>query len=369
MISLRRAIMVKQVHPERHLAGVYPDRRQRLQAHRDLYSCQFDAEPFIMYRVKKNLVRPSWRTDGQGFVSVTHAPGPTPVRVLLLGDSVTFGLGLSHPHENIAFQLEKALLVHSRVRERGLEIVNASQPGYSLLQQALYSRYFLNRPESPHIVLIWAGFNDIHNAFYSGQFGGPMPLLETFVPAVRRAARFLLKLFPPALLEMIVGAELATRIRSGRRQPGRCFPEDRDLYLSLFSDLKARWARQGTRVLFLLQPYLGSGKRDLVPCEQEILAERRRLIEQQFGLDVFAFYAQAYRLYEGWLKETGCDCLSLADALDGQNDQMFLDRVHLSPRAVEIVAQRIGLAALQAIGSPNSGGDMIGGDSFNRGES
>ena len=356
MISLRRAFMVKQVQPERHLAGVYPDRKQRLQAYRDMYSCRFDAEPFVMYRVKKNLVRSSWRTDDQGFVSVTHAPGPTPVRVLLLGESVTFGLGLSHLRENIAFQLEKALLAHSRVRERGLEIVNASQPGYSLLQQALYSRYFLDRPELPHLVLIWTGFNDVHNAFYSSHFGGPMPLLETFVPAVRRAVRFLLQLFPPPLLEMIVGAEFAGRIRSGRRRPGRHFQKDRDLYLGLFADLKERWARKGTRMIFLLQPYLGSGKRDLVPCEQEILTERRRLIEQQFGLDVLAFYAHAYRLYEGWLKEAGCDYLNLVDALDGQHDQMFLDRVHLSPRAVEIVAQRIGLTALQAIGSSNMSG-------------
>ena len=348
MSFFRRWLMVKEVDPDQQLTGVYPDRTVRQQVYRDMYSCEYDPEPFIMYRIKKNLVRCSWSTDGKGFVRVTHAPGPAPLRVLLLGDSVTFGLGLSHTGENIASQLEKALLERSDVRERGLSVINCSQPGYSLLQQVLYSRYFLSGEDVPDIVLLWCGFNDVHNAFYSPDFGGPIPLLDPCTPAVRRLGRMLLKLLPAAFLKLMMGSELATRVHSDKRRLGRRFADDKYLYVTLFADFKARWEREGARVMVLLQPYLGGGNRSLTPCEQVVLAKRRALIGRQFALDVLSVYADAYRRFEEWLKEAGCDCLNLVDVLDAQTGQMFVDRVHLTPRAIETIAQRVARAVLES---------------------
>ena len=54
---LPNSLRVLEVDPDRQLIEVYPDPRERCQVFRDMYSCEYDTAPFVMYRVKRNLIQ------------------------------------------------------------------------------------------------------------------------------------------------------------------------------------------------------------------------------------------------------------------------------------------------------------------------
>jgi lysophospholipase L1-like esterase len=81
-------------------------------------------------------------------------PEPDEVRILCVGDSHTYGVGVS-PDESYPAQLERLL------RERGVRarVVNAGVPGQNSgqLRERLPSKLAEHRP---HVVLVWVGANN-----------------------------------------------------------------------------------------------------------------------------------------------------------------------------------------------------------------
>lgn len=88
------------------------------------------------------------------------APGPKvpgELRVVCLGDSITFGLGLRE-EDTMPSALERVLASAPELRGRKVSVVNAGVPGYSIVQgERLLARL---APLEPDVVVVWFGMND-----------------------------------------------------------------------------------------------------------------------------------------------------------------------------------------------------------------
>jgi len=168
---------------------------------------------------------------------------PDVYRIVLLGDSVTFGFRVAE-HETYAARLETHLNgEHYRYPRRGFEhtqVLNAGVTGYSSWQgrkwyEALASRF------APALVIVMFGYNDHHSATATDReksaersFGGLLRL-------VRRSAAFRL------VTHLLASGPPALRTRPVARVS---VPEYRDNVLAIARAVE----RDGARALFLTVP-------------------------------------------------------------------------------------------------------------------
>ena len=86
---------------------------------------------------------------------------PREVRVLCLGDSVTFGLGVRNG-QTWPKQLERVLLSSPELHGRPVHVLNGGVPGWSSVQgMRLFDRI---RWYEPDFVVFWFGYNDVQAA-------------------------------------------------------------------------------------------------------------------------------------------------------------------------------------------------------------
>lgn len=124
------------------------------------------SDPELIWRLERNLASladSSWApgrvSNGQGLredheIAIPKPPGE--LRVLFLGDSCTFGVGLQHDQVYVHRVEEMLAARFPRIR---VECINAGVPGYSLLQGSL----FLNSEGfdyEPDLVVLAFGWND-----------------------------------------------------------------------------------------------------------------------------------------------------------------------------------------------------------------
>jgi len=120
-------------------------------------SSLYSADPELIWTLKPSSVLD---VQGLGFLSVEsnefglrgRAPAEGSLRILCLGDSITFGLGLLE-EETFPSRLQEALSSRGEV-----VVVNGGGPGWSALQGfGLLARL---RSWNPDIVVFWFGMND-----------------------------------------------------------------------------------------------------------------------------------------------------------------------------------------------------------------
>jgi lysophospholipase L1-like esterase len=185
--------------------------------------------------------------NSEGFrgpmVSKTKAAGT--FRVVVLGDSVTFGYGVSES-DTYPRQLERRLraLEHKPAAFAGrphVEVVNAGVIGYSSWQgRVLYDERI--RDYSPDLVVVQFGYNDHHSAESSDRQKYDSRYLRPFASAVEKSAFYQL------------AARVGNRIWGSRldHEPVARVSVD-EFGLNLLA-LQRRAAADGARVLFLITP-------------------------------------------------------------------------------------------------------------------
>ncbi len=121
------------------------------------------ADPILGFRLRPHH---TWRevggavvsTNAHGFRDGELAPSPSPggLRILCLGDSSTFGYGVT-PEETYPARLERALA--RRFPGRSVEVMNAGVPGWSSANGAAFLAHegILWKPD---IVLVSFGYNE-----------------------------------------------------------------------------------------------------------------------------------------------------------------------------------------------------------------
>jgi lysophospholipase L1-like esterase len=127
---------------------------------------RFSQDPDLLWTLK-----PSTRLDdrGMGFVEVrTNAAGlrgpelpssrqPNEIRILCLGDSITFGLGLTE-QQAFTSHLERRLSEGPLGRGRRIRVISAAVPGWSSIQGLRALDRFQDL--EPNVVVFWFGMND-----------------------------------------------------------------------------------------------------------------------------------------------------------------------------------------------------------------
>tara|TARA_R110002072_G_scaffold241027_4_gene399591 strand:+ start:11894 stop:13378 length:1485 start_codon:yes stop_codon:yes gene_type:complete len=183
----------------------------------DLFSRTFyvpDSE--LIVRLRSNLrtnfqlIRPDAdvevATNSQGFRGAEFAPAdPDALRVLVLGDSVTFGLHLPEDQSWPALMRQQ---LAEQARGRPMQIRNLSVPGYSTFQgRILFARHVVQGDFEPHVVVFAFGFNDSYisdhddlsmQRLYRQQYD----TLLGKVGSAMRKSRFLSLLLEPARGEL-----------------------------------------------------------------------------------------------------------------------------------------------------------------------
>jgi lysophospholipase L1-like esterase len=130
----------------------------------------YERDPVLRWRLTPNAVLHEPRrgfthvsTNGLGLRG-SQPPGdrrPREFRVLCLGDSVTFGLGVLDG-QTYPEQLERALLASPELAGRPVHVLNGGVPGWSSVQ----SMRLLDRVRwyEPDVIVFWSGFNDVQAA-------------------------------------------------------------------------------------------------------------------------------------------------------------------------------------------------------------
>ncbi len=103
------------------------------------------------------------RTNAQGFRQpiLPNAKPPNVSRILMLGDSTTFGVGVDQ-RETIPAILQ-ALLNHGKQGADTYEVINAGVPGYGTAQEWLLFRRWAARLQPDAVILLFLVTNDIQD--------------------------------------------------------------------------------------------------------------------------------------------------------------------------------------------------------------
>lgn len=112
-------------------------------------------------------------------------PAPGTVRILALGDSVTFGMGVAQ-HQTYPRKTE-ALLNAGRIGGPRVEVLNMGMPGYNTLHQLAQLRE-VGLALEPNVVVVGFLYNDVEPS--SAQRGAAMPEREERSFGARVKSRF-----------------------------------------------------------------------------------------------------------------------------------------------------------------------------------
>lgn len=123
----------------------------------------------LVYVPRANFSRGAVRINSYGFRDreFSVAPEPGTVRIVVLGDSIVWGHGLS-VHETFPKQLERLLAQRGGAR---YEVLNFGVSGYSLEQQVEFYRLRAAQFD-PAVVIIGSCVNDFQYSSVEGDFFG-----------------------------------------------------------------------------------------------------------------------------------------------------------------------------------------------------
>lgn len=216
---------------------------------------------------------------------------PEELRVLCLGDSVTFGLGV-RDEETWPAQLKQALLASPLLGGRPVHVLNGGVPGWSCVQ----GMRLLDEVQwyEPNVVVFWFGYNDVQPAL--GRPDAETGMLE-------HVASTLYQLRTVQLVASAVDA-----VRGGGDDATRASVED---YAAAVDRLKALEAGGGPQVVF-------------VRCPERIdatITQLSKVIERAEGVGV------------KWVAGPMALMLSIAPAPEGVD---LVGRVVSGPKGLEV---------------------------------
>lgn len=163
----------------------------------------YEPDPDLVVRLRPNLATTFGpvtlgrdlpvRTNPDGFRGPAFPPpDPEALRILVLGDSITFGFALREEHAWPSLVAER---LAAELAPRRVQVRNLAVPGYSSWQGRILCERHARGPFHPHIVVFAFGFND----------GFLRPQTDAEVAAQRR---YLAEAFTGRLLALVQGHAL-----------------------------------------------------------------------------------------------------------------------------------------------------------------
>ncbi len=144
----------------------------RLHPYQDAYETHtgfVEADPDLIWRLKPQRGGPL-ATNELGFRDTPYR-ADADVKILLLGDSVSWGNGINDVRRVYPFLLEQRLNRHYGGR-RSVEVINASVPGYSTFQELRYLELY-GLDLEPDVVILQFCLNDVTERYEAlAEYGG-----------------------------------------------------------------------------------------------------------------------------------------------------------------------------------------------------
>ncbi|RME54126.1 MAG: hypothetical protein D6795_04580 [Deltaproteobacteria bacterium] len=269
---------------------------------------------------------------------------PKPVgclRILVLGDSVTFGFGVAQ-EETYPRRLEQAL--QAALPDRRVEVINAGVGGYSIYNEAGWMEEY-GFSLTPDVVLVGFCMNDVddpyfHFSHHTLETLGPLPAAAIPDPARMRPPSFWSHLYLPRLTAVLLGLlrgegggtprlyEEAVRALSDPASPQWAWLRER------YGELAERLDRAGIPFGVLL-----------FPLAYQIAPQN--LHPEPFGL------------LSSYFREEGIPVLDLRSAFrGGESSEFFLDVTHLSEAGHARSAQAVASWMIRGLLSDTRSGEV-----------
>jgi len=233
----------------------------------------FEADPELIWRLRKNVrfaedhfVFPGIVSNSQRLRSAVEIPATkasNELRILFIGDSVTFGWGV--PHEETYTELTGRAL-QERFPDMSVTIINAGVPAYGILQGLRY--------------LEAEGFDYQPDLVVVGSFGFTDSLPWQGISDFERFQRWDAEQ-PSQQLHWSYTARLISRSLFGREYPPSTTPNRPRLTLVEFRDVLERvreaTRQRGAQLLILIPPHMNNLNGRVTPGtlgpQQQVLAE------------------------------------------------------------------------------------------------
>lgn len=289
---------------------------------------RYEVDPLGAFRLSRNQSLPHVTVNQYGYRGRPLSGSET---VLLLGDSVTFGVGASSDRNCFSRFLEGCL---------GQPVADASVRAYRVFQHFVQLPRLLDQLPRLRFAVLWCGYADL---LYWASTGGCIEGAFQFERKYQNMVRNSL----PWPVTKLIGAMLA------RRAQGRWFrtfiePETRARETGSLSDLvqhvvtyiramRDLCAARGIGVHVLVQPFMRTQPDD---SELRAIADfyNERVLEK-CGISWYESVPVFVGELLGSLEQQECidvlDCQSLVSEGD------FLDQVHLRERSLERLAQQL----------------------------
>ncbi len=278
---------------------------------------QYELDPVVGYRLRRPQNLPHITINADGY---RGKPFTGQEEILLLGDSVTFGVGASSDEARFARFLETSA---------GKPVADASVRAYRVFQHYARLPLLLERLPQTRRMLLWCGYADLlfwvlSNGSVDGAFGFSQRYGEK---RGRGAAGLLQRLAgklqpkPPA-------------ITPSERKPLEALVAQITAHIRALRDLSSA---RGIELTVLVQPFIRS--RPERPQIREICDGYDEKTRRKFGAGWYELSEEFIRLFSRKLEEElpgrWVDCQPLITEED------FLDQVHLREEAAGRLARRL----------------------------
>ena len=286
-----------------------------------------DADPDLVWRLRPVPSGPG-KTNELGFRDTPYRP-QADVKVLVLGDSVSWGDSVGDVHQVFPQRLER--LLESRMPGRIVEVVNAGVPGYSTFQE----RRYLERDGlalSPDLIVLQFCLNDLVEPYLSiAEYGGDNYFLGI---DTREALHGVFGM----LVRRSRAVEAFARALQTRGRRALAFQVEKLTHVPLSHELQGAWAD----ITGEIDRIQARARAHRIPLLLLIVPYRFQLADPQ-GLRQPQDYLIAHARRAGL---PHVDLLPhLVHASTGSDEPMLLDASHLSAEghavAARVLAERI----------------------------
>jgi len=307
--------------------------------------------PHRIFALKPDQRLPGLTINAQGFRGRdwTKEKPPGVARVIVLGSSTAFGLGVRGDDRIFTALLERRL-DEAPPDGRRVEVLNAAVGAYNSTQELILLTTEL-LDYSPDAVLVFDGFND----FYIAAGTPPeAPLVHAHFDetqeVIRRGRQTGLNIL--RLSAIFRRVENTLRDLGPRSEFGRIHPAGLALYGRNLEKICRVAKAYGAAVVLVSQPELFQRAEPVPEADRAVRAKRdRRGYGELARREYPRFVAEAARVAraEGALHVDG------TEAFDGHPEAVFTDWCHLTERGHELVADQLLPVVARALGAARGG--------------
>jgi lysophospholipase L1-like esterase len=275
----------------------------------------FEGDPLLLWRLKPNLDEAVWdftvvSTNAQNLRAdhAIKAKAPGAIRIVCLGDSVTFGYRVppvwpERPRDYDPDWLPYPMLLEKNLREanpaREIEVIAMAVPGYTSHQGLAWLRRDIGSLQ-PDLLIASFGWNDVS---FSEVPDREAIKTTSYAVALRRLITHS-QTFAHTIKWLRSGNHDQTPTQSGKRWPMPRVSEQE--YLDNMNEIVSLARKRGAGVIVIAAPY-----RDGLtnPPEAELMARYRKLLRAQMKqkgisfLEVTELTEAAYPSNQGWFGE------------------------------------------------------------------